>query len=482
MIMNLSSNVASIFEQIWEHSPKLKIPSSYEILQKLTSQVMNSYEADGRLDENPFESTKARVLSLPETEINEIIKGKICLVTGGLGCVGTLLVSKLLLLNAKVVIIIDKKPASATNIHKNTFLINTDITDEVKLNEIFKTHKPELVFHVAAQRDPGLAELNIRETVSTNVLGTLNIVNACENHKSVKQCVFSSTGKASRYYTDEVYAATKKIAEYIFDTYAKKSAVLYSMVRFTHILDNSLMNIKLRNQTNGNYMSVHSPGKYVTAQNVKESVNLLLNALLVSRPKQCKFLIVRFLEWPVESLAVALYYLKQSGKKLPVIFEGNPPGYTEKFFRGQLNWANPKELNLLINVFESKTSALNEAGDIIISQVAPTNQSVLQDALTKIKEAKGDRLMKQSLLEGLQNIVSASLMLVEKSDTLNILNWGLDPQYLSSERASVSDFGLTVSLLQNSLKGSLFYDQITSLKHQADHHVIQQNYEHKINC
>lgn len=480
--MNLSSNVASIFEQIWEHSPKLKVPSSYHILQKLTSQLMNNYEADGRLIENPFESTKARELSLPQTEITNIIKGKVCLVTGGLGCVGSMLVSKLLLLEAQLVIIIDKNSTSLTKIHKNTILVNMNITDELKLNEVFIIHNPELVFHVAAQRDPGLAELNIQETVNTNVLGTLNIVNTCEKHKSVKQCVFSSTGKASRYYTDEVYAATKKIAEYIFDTYARKSAVLYSMVRFTHILDNSLMNIKLRNQTKGNYMSVHSPGKYVTAQNVKESVNLLLNALLVSQPNQCKFLIVRFLEWPVESLAVALYYLKQSGKRLPIIFNGNPPGYTEKFFRGQLNWANPEELNLLINVFESKTSAFNEDGDIIISQIAPTNGSILQDVLTEIKEAKGDHLIKQSLLEGLQKIVSASLMHVDKSDTLNILNWGLDPQFLTSEKASIRDYGKTVPLLHNSLKGTLFYEQITSLKHQADHQVIQQNYEHKINC
>jgi hypothetical protein len=57
----------------------------------------------------------------------------------------------------------------------------------------------------------------------------------------VQQCVFSSTGKASRYFTAEVYAASKKIAEWQFAQAVQQGKVTYSMVRFTHTLDNSLV-------------------------------------------------------------------------------------------------------------------------------------------------------------------------------------------------------------------------------------------------
>src|SRR5690606_36132453 len=132
--------------------------------------------------------------------------------------------------------------------------------------------QPEFVFHTAAQRNPGYAEKHIYETITTNVLGTLNVVKASEKTACVKQCVFSSTGKASRYFTEEVYAGTKKMCEYIFEVCAKKSSKKYSFVRFTHILDNSLMNEELKHCSKTDpYLAIHSPGKYVTAQNVTEA-------------------------------------------------------------------------------------------------------------------------------------------------------------------------------------------------------------------
>mgnify|MGYP003513071679 FL=1 len=51
---------------------------------------------------------------------------------------------------------------------------------------------------------------------------------------------------------------------------------------------------------------------------------------------------------------MALYYIKVSGREIPVIFMGNPIGYTEKFFRGQMDWSNPQDLNLLINKKKQK--------------------------------------------------------------------------------------------------------------------------------
>jgi nucleoside-diphosphate-sugar epimerase len=457
--------IASIYEKIWDLSPKFRDPECYQALEKLTRQLINIYDLDGRLNENPFSSTANRILSLPIDKLTHLLKNRTCLVTGGLGCVGSQLVKTLLQFGIKQVIVVDKKEFDPKlfNDSERIIYFQEDVCNRSGINKIFERCCPDIVFHIAAQRDPGLAETEVYNSVNVNVIGTLNVVQACENTASVKNCIFSSTGKASRYYTDEVYAATKKICEFIFDTYSRQSAIRYSFVRFTHILENSLMNINLKEQTNGDHVFIHSPGKYVTAQNVEESANLLLNALLNTVTGQCNFLIVRYLEWPVESLEVALYYIKLSGKPLPIIFKGNPMGYTEKFFRGQMDWSNPQELNLLINVYEHKKKTYNAEGDIIISQIGATDRSVLSNALKNIKDARGDQATKQVLFKELKNIVQASLELFDKEDTVNILNWGLLPQFLKAEKSKISDYGPTVSLLMDSLKGTSFEDEVKNL-------------------
>ncbi|WP_432708072.1 polysaccharide biosynthesis protein [Pedobacter sp.] len=445
--------INSIYNKIWEYSPEINNPSAYLQLQRLTRQLINIYNNEGRLEENPFTPTTRRKLSLPRVELEYLLKDQTCMVTGGLGCVGSCLVNKLLELGVRQVVIVDKRHYTGiTSINRNKIVyIEADIRDLSTLEAAFQAYQPAYVFHTAAQRNPGYAEHNIVETVSTNVLGTLNVVKTCEKTPSVKQCVFSSTGKSSRYYTNEVYSATKKICEFIFDTYAKQSSVIYSMVRFTHILENSLMDMELRNLWNANFSSIHSPGKYVTAQNVVEAADLLLNSLIHSEKNKCNFLIVRNLEWPVESLEVALFYIKQSERDIPVIFKGNPIGYSEKFFRGQLNWANPEELNLLINVYENKSLSYNKAGDIIISRISSTEPEVLEQALYELQKVEGELQTKECLLIELKKLVRASLLHVDREDTLNILKWGLQPEYLFSQGATMADYGSTVPLLMDSL-------------------------------
>lgn len=443
----------TVYEKIWELSPQLNIPENYKILQELTAALIESYNEGGRLDENPFAATIHRTLSLPKDKINALLKSSTCLVTGGMGCVGSRLVSQLAEFEISKIIVLDKNaPASAITIPGKIIYIQADICDQEMLNAIFEVYQPNFVFHTAAQRNPGYAEKHIAETVNTNIFGTLNLVLACEHTTSVQQCIFSSTGKASRYFTNEVYAATKKIDEYIFDTYSRKSKICYSFVRFTHILDNSLMNMELKEQSKTDHIAIHSPGKYVTAQNAAEAASLLLNALLTARVNECNFLIVRHLEWPVESLEMALHYIKEGGRPIPVIFSGNPKGYTEKFFRGQMDWSAPDELNLLINVYENKYKTYNEEGDIIISKAIPANELILEQALAALKAAKSEILIGQCLISGLRTIVQEMLQHVDQQDTIHILQWGLQPQPESTGGSYVESYCPIVELLRESLE------------------------------
>ena len=426
-------------------------------------ELISLYDLQGRLDEDPFGPTRLRKLSLPDEKVSALLDDSTCLVTGGLGCVGTALISEILKFDVKRIIILDKKRLDTKFTDPRFTYIECDVRESEKVRQAFLQYRPDFVFHTAAQRDPGYAESHISETVTTNVLGTLNIVKACEE-SGVKQCVFSSTGKSSRYFTEEIYAGTKKLCEYILETYAKRGRVLYSMVRFTHILDNSLMNQQLMNEAeNNDYISVHCPGKFVTAQNVTEAACLMLNGLIYSEKNQSNFLLVRNLEWPVESLEMALYYIKRSGRRMPIIFMGNPIGYTEKFFRGQMDWSNPQELNLLINVYEQRYRRYNHENDIIISHSSPIDVKIVENVVAKIEHATGEDGNKTNLIEGLKEIVKDSFTKVDKQDTVNILNWGLQQKFLEIEKAKPSDYGPVIPMMFESLEGSDYYRRVENL-------------------
>jgi len=455
--------VESIHAKIWELSPAVHDPEIYAELTSLTRQLIAIYDQDGRLDENPFTPTTKRKLSLPNQELEMVLKDSVCLVTG-FGCVGQCLIEKISVLRIKQIVIIDIKPLPAdVKLAANIVYVQGDISEDRDLDAVFERYRPEFIFHTAAQRDPGRAETHIRETIISNIIGTWNVVKTCERYPFVKQCTFSSTGKASRYYTEEVYAATKKICESIFDTYARGSTVRYSIVRFTHILENSLMNMGFRDAVDAPFLAIHSPGKYVTAQNVSEAADLLLNSLLSSRERQCNFSLVRHLEWPVESLEVALFYIKERGSKIPIIFQGNPKGYCEKFFRGQMDWSDPDDLNLLINVYEYRHRSVNAAEDIVVSQISPTDPAVLLAALKDIETCLGESEMRDHLLAGLRNVTRSALHRVDKKDTVKILKWGLEPKHLAAQGLCLSDFNGITSLLMETLTDSHWLEQIKNL-------------------
>lgn len=428
------------------------MPDAYAALKKSTSQLIDLYHEQGRIVDDPFEPVRHRTLDLPVDSIEDMLHNSTCVVTGGLGCVGSRLVNELLRFNVRRIVILDiRDPQHLICSPDRLVHLHCDVANLPLLESIFGFYRPDYVFHTAGQRDPGLAEVQVADTLRTNIIGTYNIVSACEA-TGVKQCVLASTGKASRYFTEEVYAASKKICEYIFDTAAKTSTVRYSMVRFTHILDNSMMNQQLAFESlHKPFISLHCPAKYVTAQNAAEAAYLLLNALVFSEEGQCKFLIVKNLAWPVESLEVALYHLKQSGRAVPIVFRGNPRGYSERFFRGQLNWAKPDELNLLLNVYEHRFSTISPSHDMIISSIVSTDPRLLNDLMNNLRVAIGDHAFREVLINGLRKIVEDTLTRVPEEDTLNILHWGLEKESLNGN-THAGDFNAITSLMFNSLK------------------------------
>jgi nucleoside-diphosphate-sugar epimerase len=420
-------------------APEPQVPELVNKLQQLTQALIEDYQNSGRLQGDPFNEAWTRPLHLYEAEIQQQVQGKTVLVTGGEGCVGKELINKLVKLDAHRIISVDNarcddlgNPEPIQGQAPNVILYAADVRDYGTLNQIFATEKPNFVFHLAAIRIPGLAEKIILTTVTSNIFGTQNVIRLCEEH-GVDQCIFSSTGKASRYWTGEVYAASKKVCEWLFAHAAETGKVRYGMVRFTHMLNNSSMIEQIAGKVQqGSPINIHAPERYVAGQNVGEAVHLLLNSLIFSEPERLIFVLVRNLGWPTESLEVALHQILESGKNLPIYFQGIPIGYEESFFLGQVDWTKQTEINTLINALETWNFAtISSSGDMIVSTGIPFSVSVLMDELLSLKALCEDATIpqteiKKKLGQVVWEVAKSSLRLTSPEKLVQILRWGVN--------------------------------------------------------
>ncbi|MGL5062372.1 MAG: polysaccharide biosynthesis protein [Microcoleus sp.] len=442
-------------------------PEILTALQTLTAQLIAAYKADGQLESDPFTDVRSRSVHLYAAAISSKIKGKTILVTGGEGCVGKFLIEKLLELGSNKIISADKARCQNPQENRPNFeqkdsvtCYAIDIRNFQALKYIFETEKPEIVFHLAAQRSPGLAEIQIQETVTSSLLGCEHVIQLCEAY-GVENCVFSSTGKASRYFTTEVYAASKKFAEWQFAKAAQEGNVTYGMVRFTHMLENSLFCEQMSNKVEqGKTVNVHAPHRYVTAQNAIEAVNLVLNALVLSVPGKLKFLAVRNLGWPTETLEVALYKILDSGKNLPIYFQGLLPGYEEPFFLGQFDWKQPTEIHLLINAQEDPFRVLDASKTMTIAEVAPFSFLVLSKQVSRLANLISnpdcpEAQIKEVLIAAEKEVIASSFAWSSAQDLLKILQWGINPKKLEGYGSKVSSYQEIIELLLHGMYGRI---------------------------
>jgi len=115
---------------------------------------------------------------------NGVYYGKRVLITGHTGFKGSWLSLWLIRLGAKVIgysLEPPTKPSHFELLNLDMVSIIGDIRDRDKLNSAFKTYKPDIVFHLAAQPIVRYSYINPVETFETNVMGTINVFEACKN-------------------------------------------------------------------------------------------------------------------------------------------------------------------------------------------------------------------------------------------------------------------------------------------------------------
>lgn len=108
------------------------------------------------------------------------------LVTGGAGFIGSHIVDQLVQENHKVVIVDNFSTGKRENVNQGAKVYRCDITNEKALDEVFKTEKPEIVMHHAAQINVQNSLTNPNLDAKVNIVGTVNVLQSCVRHHAKK--------------------------------------------------------------------------------------------------------------------------------------------------------------------------------------------------------------------------------------------------------------------------------------------------------
>lgn len=174
------------------------------------------------------------------------VSGKVVMVTGAGGSIGSELVRQIWASGPKTLLLVDNSEYALYRIIQELSLRNdrmppvsllASVCDENRMRSIIATWRPDTVFHAAAYKHVPLVEHNVIDGVSNNVVGTLTCARLAAEY-SVKSFTLISTDKAVR--PTNIMGATKRLAEMVLQALnALDGITRFSMVRFGNVLESS---------------------------------------------------------------------------------------------------------------------------------------------------------------------------------------------------------------------------------------------------
>lgn len=182
-------------------------------------------------------------IKISDTKTHAYYKGKVVLITGGGGSIGSELCRQLAKMNPRQIIILDIYENGAYDIQQELKIAYgkeldlqieiCSITNKQALRRVFERYRPQIVINAAAHKHVPLMEKNCVEAVYNNVFGTIHLVELCEEY-NVERFMMVSTDKAVN--PTNVMGATKRMCEMIVQSASTWGNVVYSATRFGNVL------------------------------------------------------------------------------------------------------------------------------------------------------------------------------------------------------------------------------------------------------
>ncbi len=275
--------------------------------------------------------------------IMDYVAGKVVLVTGGGGSIGSEICRQVAGHNPKMLVLVDIYENTTYDIQnelKNRFpdlnlvVLIASVRNTKRMDMIFETYRPDIVYHAAAHKHVPLMEDSPNEAVKNNVLGTWKVVQAADKWK-VKRFVMISTDKAVN--PTNIMGATKRICEMIIQTYNSRSRTEFVAVRFGNVLgsNGSVIPLFKRQIEQGGPVTVTHPDIIRYFMTIPEAVSLVLQAGAYAKGGE---IFVLDMGEPVKIADLARNLILLSGHKpgedIQIIYTGLRPG--EKLYEEML--------------------------------------------------------------------------------------------------------------------------------------------------
>ncbi len=181
-------------------------------------------------------------IKLASSKLNEEIGGKVVLVSGAAGSIGSGLVRQIARFKPKKLILLDQAESPLYEIEQELVRdgfkdilapVIADVKNIQRMQQIFETYKPQLIYHAAAYKHVPLMELNVEEAFATNIGGTKNLVDLSIKH-DVQKFVLISTDKAVN--PTSIMGASKRAAEIYAQSKSGHVNTKFITTRFGNVL------------------------------------------------------------------------------------------------------------------------------------------------------------------------------------------------------------------------------------------------------
>jgi FlaA1/EpsC-like NDP-sugar epimerase len=300
-------------------------------------------------------SGKFRVSQIRDVDINDLLgretvqldldlieafaKDKTILVTGAGGSIGSEMCRQLCNFNPELLLLIEQAENPLFYIERelrrrfpevNIEAIICNITDSIRVDEIFKEYEPKIVIHAAAHKHVPMMELNASEAIKNNIMGTQIVADAAENHGATN-FVMISTDKAVN--PTSIMGSSKRIAEMYIQDLSRTSRTHFVTVRFGNVLgsEGSVVPLFKKQIAQGGPVTITHPQMKRYFMTIPEASQLVLQAASMGKGGE---IFVLDMGEPVKiaDLAKELITLSgfRPGEDIEMVFTGPRAG--EKLF------------------------------------------------------------------------------------------------------------------------------------------------------
>ena len=216
------------------HETRCEVKGIFDVDEMNVTDSLRTIQMEDLLDRKP--------VNLDHQEISRFIEGKVVLVTGGGGSIGSELCRQIMRFQPEKLLVLDIYENHAYQLQmefdqsypdNKLEVVIGSIRDMARLEHIFQCYRPSIVFHAAAHKHVPLMETCPGEAVKNNVFGTINVAK-CANKYDAQRFVLISTDKAVN--PTNIMGATKRICEMIVQILQKTSKTRFSVVRFGNVL------------------------------------------------------------------------------------------------------------------------------------------------------------------------------------------------------------------------------------------------------